>query len=149
MKNKGFTLVELLIVVAIIGIVSAIAIPNLLIAMQKGKQKATMGDMRSIGAAIESYITDYSHAPQATYLDLTTADYFIPFYNQIPPTYDSWGTVYAFVSTFDQYSLQSAGRDKVFAVPNPLIYETTNISDFDNDIIYCNGVFIASPKVKK
>ena len=48
MKSKGFTLIELLIVIAIIGIVAAIAIPNLLTALQKGKLKATMGDMKSI-----------------------------------------------------------------------------------------------------
>ena len=53
MNKKGFTLIELLIVVAIIGIVAAIAIPNLLTALQKGKQKATMGDMKSVGTAMK------------------------------------------------------------------------------------------------
>ena len=55
MNKKGFTLIELLIVVAIIGIMAAIAIPNLLVALQKGKQKATMGDMKSVGTALEVY----------------------------------------------------------------------------------------------
>ena len=63
MNKKGFTLIELLIVVAIIGIIAAIAIPNLLVALQKGKQKATMGDLKTIGSAIESYVTDWSIAP--------------------------------------------------------------------------------------
>ena len=48
-NNKGFTLIELLIVVAIIGIIVAIAIPNLLNAIQRAKQKRTMGDMRTAG----------------------------------------------------------------------------------------------------
>jgi prepilin-type N-terminal cleavage/methylation domain-containing protein len=56
MRNqKGFTLIELLIVVAIIGIIAAIAIPNLLNAIQRGKQKRTMGDLRTCATANESY----------------------------------------------------------------------------------------------
>ena len=54
-RIEGFTLIELLIVVAIIGIIAAIAIPNLLNAIDRGKQKRTMADLRSIGTAVESY----------------------------------------------------------------------------------------------
>ena len=57
-NSKGFTLIELLIVVAIIGIIAAIAIPNLLNAIDRGKQKRTMADMRSIGTSVESYAID-------------------------------------------------------------------------------------------
>ena len=64
-KQKGFTLIELLIVVAIIGIIAAIAIPNLLNAIDRGKQKRTMADMRSIGTAVESYAVDNNVYPVA------------------------------------------------------------------------------------
>jgi general secretion pathway protein G len=57
-KSKGFTLVELLIVVAIIGIIAAIAIPNLLDAMNRSRHKATSGDIRTLGTGIESYKID-------------------------------------------------------------------------------------------
>ena len=64
-NNKGFTLIELLIVVAIIGIIVAIAIPNLLNAIQRAKQKRTMGDMRTAGTAAEAYAVDFNHYPAA------------------------------------------------------------------------------------
>ena len=65
-KERGFTLIELLIVVAIIGIIAAIAIPNLLNAINRGRQKRTMADMRSIATAIETYSVDYGFYPKNT-----------------------------------------------------------------------------------
>ena len=150
MNKKGFTLIELLIVVAIIGIIAAIAIPNLLVALQKGKQKATMGDMKSFGNAIESYITDWSQCPQDNFTALTTATYFVPFYIKILPDRDSWGTVFQYIYNADLYSVISAGRGKAFGgVPTPMLYDVTRLGDFNNDIYYSNGIFTAGPRVKR
>jgi prepilin-type N-terminal cleavage/methylation domain-containing protein len=58
MKSKAFTLIELLIVVAIIAILAAIAVPNFLEAQTRSKVSRARADMRSITTAIEAYAVD-------------------------------------------------------------------------------------------
>ena len=61
--HQAFTLIELLIVVAIIGILAAIAVPNFLNAQTRAKVSRVLGDMRSLSTAIEMYSTDQGRAP--------------------------------------------------------------------------------------
>ena len=58
-KQKGFSLIELLIVVAIILIIAAIAIPNLLRARMAANESAAASSIRTINTAMVSYITAY------------------------------------------------------------------------------------------
>jgi prepilin-type N-terminal cleavage/methylation domain-containing protein len=58
-RNKGFSLIELLIVVAIILIIAAIAIPNLLRSKMAANEASAVGSLRSINTACVTYSTTY------------------------------------------------------------------------------------------
>jgi type IV pilus assembly protein PilA len=67
-KQKGFSLIELLIVVAIILIIAAIAIPNLMRARMSANEASAVGSVRSINTAEISYNAAYSNLGFATSL---------------------------------------------------------------------------------
>lgn len=69
MQQKAFTLIELLIVVAIIGILAAIAIPNFLEAQVRAKIARVKSDQRTLATALETYRVDNSAYPEELPLD--------------------------------------------------------------------------------
>ena len=65
-KQKGFSLIELLIVVAIILIIAAIAIPNLLRSRIAANESAAVGSLRTINTAEVTYASTYPDVGYAT-----------------------------------------------------------------------------------
>jgi prepilin-type N-terminal cleavage/methylation domain-containing protein len=62
-KRCAFTLIELLIVVAILAILAAVAVPNFLEAQTRAKVSRCLTDMRSIAVTLEAYCVDWNDYP--------------------------------------------------------------------------------------
>ena len=57
-KNKGFTLIEIMIVVLIIGVLLAIAVPNFMRARETSRSRACVSNLKQIDAAKEQWAMD-------------------------------------------------------------------------------------------
>lgn len=66
-KLSGFTLVEIMIVVAIIGLLAAIAIPNFVKARSTSQQNACINNLRQMDGAMEQYALEQKLSSSATY----------------------------------------------------------------------------------
>lgn len=158
-EERGFTLIELLIVVAIIGLLAAIGVWNYLIALDRGKQKRTIADIRTVAAAWEQRAADTQSynasgaaftfpANEVSLAELTGA--IAPTYVRNIPRQDGWGNdlqfgldvPFAGAARGTIYAVRSGGRDGTFQPT----YESAATTSFDCDIVYSNSAFVVYPE---
>jgi type II secretory pathway pseudopilin PulG len=99
--------------IAVCGIIAAIAIPNLLNAIDRGKQKRTMADMQTWVIALEDYAEEHRQYPvvedaQALHAQL------VPEYTRALPVTDAWGHALHVASDGSRYEIVSPGKDGTF-----------------------------------
>jgi type II secretory pathway pseudopilin PulG len=139
-----------LVLVAILGILAAIAIPNFLTAMNRAKQKRTVADMRTLATAMDSYVVDENRYPEVSSVsDLSSA--LVPKYLKAVPARDGWENELRYecwpAGACQAYAFASAGQDKTFEHESLEEYgPDTKTSDFNNDIVISNGKFVQYPE---
>ncbi|KKR76040.1 MAG: Type II secretion system protein G [Candidatus Levybacteria bacterium GW2011_GWA2_40_8] len=102
MKSKGFTFIEMLVVVTIIGVLSAVGVANFKVANQKARDGRRQGDLQQIRASLELYRTDLNVYPITG--DLSSLS---PTYIQTIPSDPVSGNLYSYESDGKTYTLCS------------------------------------------
>jgi prepilin-type N-terminal cleavage/methylation domain-containing protein len=141
--SRGFSIVELLIVAAVIGLIAAIAIPNLVNAIQRGRQARTVGDLRGLANAVGMYQQDYAKFPLAgSWVPVENLDTILMAYMGGYNANDGWLRPFMYQSDGDNYTLVSYGLNGVADQPwtqGPIHY-------FDDDLVVMGGTFVQWPE---
>ena len=83
-KEHGFTLIELMIVVAIIGILAALALPKFASLVEKSREAATKGNLNALVGAVSIYYGDHEGVYPET-IDCSSTYTFSAYLENVPP----------------------------------------------------------------
>jgi len=118
--KKGFTLMELLIVLLILGLLSALVLPNIIGKGEEAKSKIVCIQMKNISNALDMFKMDNGAYPTTTeglkaLIKNPNSEKYpkyakTPYLKKLPK--DSWGSEYIYTNENGKFNLISLGADK-------------------------------------
>ena len=126
-KEKGFTLVELMVVIIILAVLTGIAIPSYIALRGRARIQATRAELHNIATALEMYAADYDAYPNAANWGAAAALIEGEGYMNPVPIFDAWGTV-------------AADNGYVWVCASPYnSYTVTSLAGGGTNIVLTNG----------
>lgn len=133
--ERGFSLVELLVVVAVLGVLAMIVVPGILSAVERARQRGTLADMHSLGTALATYKLDVGPYPGAV-ANLQ------PTYLSPVPDSDAWGNAWGYAASAGKYELTSFGTDGAAGPATPALWVD---EPYEGDLLMSGGMFTQYP----
>ncbi len=133
--TDGFSLIELLVILAVVMVLSMIGVAQFITAYDRARQRGTLADMRTIAVANGTYAVD-----QGDYAD-SFADLTPKYLGAVPPI-DRWGFAWSYEHTVESYTLTSLGSD---GASGPAAPAGWNGDPYECDLVLWNGAFTQSP----
>ncbi len=135
-RSRGFTLVEITVAVAIVGILAGLAVTQGLKALERARQAKAMDDMSDISKYIATRAIGIGTYPAVLTMRSCATCPWVPYERK-----DPWGNLYSYSGGGDTYTLRCFGRD---GAPSPGVTFATRDA-FDLDIVMKDGHFVNQP----
>ena len=133
---RGFTLVEITVAVAIVGILSALAITQGLKSLERARQAKAMDDMDDMAKYIATRMSILGRYPDPLTIRNCPFCPWVPYQRK-----DPWGHFYVYSGGGETYTLRCLGRD---GAPSAGVTFATRDA-FDLDIVMKDGQFVNQP----
>ncbi|NOZ93466.1 MAG: hypothetical protein GXP47_01850 [Acidobacteria bacterium] len=134
------------------GLIAAIAIPNLLNAVNRSRVRQTTADLRSLAAAIEAYRADENRlpGPRRRWVEVgTLAGDLVPKYMEKLPAADGWDHPILYWTDGAGYRLVSPGKDGATSRDWAQPGKPQRVTSFDGDLVISDGELVSSPDFGK